>query len=79
MYNIEPKDKAESLFKRHYCDFIDVLGVKKSKELAFKASLFCVREVITQISKMESGDAKDVEYWREVESEINYLKLNFLR
>ena len=65
---LTPKEKAKDLFDKY-----QITGSKWYIEQTKKYALLCVKEILTELNKYENNNLGDLQYWVEVEYELNNL------
>ncbi len=70
-----PKEKARELTNK-FAKVEPYLPTKDTILFMYEAKQcanICVKEILTQLNKVESKDLSDLQYWTEVEHEISLL------
>jgi hypothetical protein len=74
---ITPKEKAKELIETfrssvHVYHHYHSNCMENRKRLA----KYCIKEIVTELNKLPSKDLSDLQFWGEVEYEINKYKTN---
>ncbi|AGO47468.1 hypothetical protein Phi19:3_gp064 [Cellulophaga phage phi19:3] len=78
-----PKEKAKNLVDKMYKvatknyadnDYAQILANKMWFTEAKESAKICVKEIITELNSIESKDLSDLQFWNEVDYEIDSLQ-----
>ena len=78
---MSPKEQAQELYKKYYSHLTDVLLNNEAEEFAVVCSLICIDNILDVLVGIDHKDysspkidiLKKIDYWKEVEQEIEKL------